>query len=182
MGKRPAWNFDLLAFFFSLFVFDCSLQDLKFLDQGLNPGHDRVMNVLNLSQKFLSFWNFSDKQAEALVLSISKHPGLCYWPRLKSHTDLSTTWAAVSGQCSAGGHEVLRGGLWLEQQQDGYPKGRVAWAGFSWGRSLAGEDKEAKAGWTKERVSSGQTGKLGQGKAESRLQAVESGFPEKNVN
>ena len=72
------WSFGIFFFFFlSFFVFDCSLQDLKFLDQGLNPGRDRAVKVLNLSQKFLSFWNFSDKQAEALALSISKHPGLC---------------------------------------------------------------------------------------------------------
>lgn len=53
---------------------------------------------------------------------------------------------------------------------------------LSGGRSSAGEDEEAKAGWAKARGSGGQAGKLGQGKAESRLQAVESGFPEKNIN
>ena len=66
----------------------------------------------------------------------------------------------VSGQRSTGGREV-RGGTVVRAAAGQCPKGRAAWAGLSRGRSSAGEDEEAKAGWTKARGSGGQAGKLG---------------------
>lgn len=70
----------------------------------------------------------------------------------------------MSGQCSTGGHEVLRGTVvGNNSRTKGIPKEGLPELGFHGVGVWQGRTKEAKAGWTKERVSSGQTGKLGQG-------------------